>query len=165
MKFVLSFSGGKDSILALHKMIAQGHEPVGLLVMCRESQGRSWTHGINDALLSALADALNIPLLCCHTEGEDYEGSMERGLLEARERGAEACVFGDIDLEEHRQWNEARCRAAGLGALLPLWNCNREDCVQEVIALGYSCVIKCIKNVSKMAHYRNPFWARPFRRG
>lgn len=114
MKFVLSFSGGKDSILALHKMIEAGHEAVGLLVMFREQADRSWVHGLDQQMLGAIAEALDIPLICCHADGETYAEDMEHCLMQARELGAEACVFGDIDIAEHRAWDEARCEAVGL---------------------------------------------------
>ena len=50
MKFVLSYSCGKDSTLALHKMLEEGHEPVGLLVMVNQEAGRSWCHGVDTEL-------------------------------------------------------------------------------------------------------------------
>lgn len=146
MKFVLSFSGGKDSILALHKMIAAGHEAVGLLIMFREGASRSWVHGIDKQMLDAIAEALDIPLICCHAGGETYAEDMEQCLLEAKERGACACAFGDIDIAEHRAWDEARCEAVGMQAFLPLWGCDRLENVREAIRLGYRCLIKCVRH-------------------
>lgn len=146
MKFVLSFSGGKDSILALHKMIEAGHEAVGLLVMFREQADRSWVHGLDQQMLGAIAEALDIPLICCHADGETYAEDMEHCLMQARELGAEACVFGDIDIAEHRAWDEARCEAVGLKAFLPLWGRGRTENVREVIRLGYKCIIKCVRH-------------------
>lgn len=146
MKFVLSFSGGKDSILALHEMVQQGHEAVALLVMYREDAERSWTHGIDRDMLTAMADALNIPLLCCKSAADTYEHDFEEGLREAVALGAEACVFGDIDIELHREWDESRCEAVGIKAVLPLWGCDREDNVRRAVELGYVCTVKCVKN-------------------
>lgn len=145
MKFVLSFSGGKDSILALHKMTEAGHEAVGLLVMFKESEGRSWVHGMDRKLLEAVAGALNLPLICCCAKGETYEADMELGLRKARELGAEGCAFGDIDIAAHRAWDEERCAAVGLQAFLSLWGCDRTENVREAIRLGYRCLIKCIR--------------------
>ncbi len=145
MKFVASFSGGKDSVLALHEMAAAGHEPVALLVMYRPEAGRSWVHGIGPQLLSAISDALEIPLLCCEADAENYNDRMEQGLGQARQMGAEACVFGDIDMDLHRQWDEARCAAAGLKAVLPLWGRDRLELVRRALDLGYRCLIKCVR--------------------
>lgn len=146
MKFVLSFSGGKDSILALHKMISTGHEPAALLVMFREDAKRSWVHGMDMETITAIGNALKLPVICCHAGMDTYAEDMEKGLLQAKELGAEACVFGDIDIEEHRTWDEARCTAAGMQAVLPLWGCSRETNVREAVNLGYRCIIKCVRN-------------------
>ena len=78
MKFVMSFSTGKDSMLALHRMVKAGHEPVSLLVMFNKDAERSWFHGADGALLAAISDALDIPLIRCVTTGDEYIQSMER---------------------------------------------------------------------------------------
>lgn len=146
MNVILSFSAGKDSILALHKTIAAGHTCVGLLVMYNSDAGRSWFHGVEPTLLGDISQALGIPLILCPTEGNHYHTAMESRLMEAKALGAEACVFGDIDIAEHRAWDEARCRAAELTPLLPLWGMERETCVRETLDLGYRCLIKCVDN-------------------
>ena len=71
---------------------------------------------------------------------------MEETLRAAKAQGAEACVFGDIDIEDHREWCRARCDAAGLQCIHPLWQRDRLDNTNEIIALGYQCVIKCVRN-------------------
>ena len=146
MKFAVSFSGGKDSMLALHEMAGAGHEPVALLVMYRREAGRSWVHGIEPKLLDAVGEALNIPLLRCGARTETYDEDVERGLRRARELGARACVFGDIDTPGHREWDEARCAAVGMDAILPLWKMDRVDAVRKTLDLGYKCLIKCVRN-------------------
>lgn len=146
MKFAVSFSGGKDSMLALHEMVEAGHTPVALLVMYRQEAGRSWVHGIEPELLSAIGESLGIPLLRWDARAESYNRDMERALFRAQELGAEACAFGDIDTPGHREWDEARCAAAGMRAMLPLWNRDRVELVQRTLDLGYECVIKCIRS-------------------
>ena len=146
MKFAVSFSGGKDSMLALHEMVEAGHEPVALLVMYRGEARRSWVHGIDPKLLAAIGEALEIPLICCGAKSETYDEDMERGLRQAQELGAQACVFGDIDTPGHRGWDEARCAAVGMDAILPLWKRERVDAVRKTLDLGYRCLIKCVRN-------------------
>lgn len=146
MKFAVSFSGGKDSMLALHEMVEAGHEPAALLVMYRQEEGRSWVHGIEPKLLSAIGEALEIPLIRCGAKPERYDQDMERALAQARDLGAAACVFGDIDTPGHREWDEARCAAAGMEAVLPLWKRDRVDAVRKTLDLGYQCLIKCLRN-------------------
>ena len=125
MKFAVSFSAGKDSMLALHQMVEAGHEPAALLVIYREEAGRSWVHGIEPKLFAAIGEALQIPLIRCGAKSETYDEDMERGLEQARALGAQACVFGDIDTPGHREWDEARCAAVGMKAILPLWKMDK----------------------------------------
>lgn len=144
MKFVMSYSCGKDSTLALHKMIEQGHEPVGLLVMVNEEAGRSWFHGADYEMLDRYAEALAIPMIQCRSKGETYHTAFEEGLAKAKSMGAEAACFGDIDIEQNRRWEEERCSAAGLIPCFPLWQRGREETVQELLGLGYRCLIKSV---------------------
>ena len=133
-------------MLALHEMVEAGHQSAALLVMYRQEAGRSWVHGIETKLLAAISEALEIPLICCDAKFETYDEDMERGLRQTRELGAEACVFGDIDTPGHREWDEARCAAVGMGAILPLWKRDRVEAVRKTLDLGYKCLIKCVRN-------------------
>lgn len=146
MKFAVSFSGGKDSVLALHEMVEAGHDPVALLVMYRQEAGRSWVHGIEPELLAAIGESLEIPLICCSAKSETYDEDMEHGLRQTQELGAQTCIFGDIDTPGHREWDEARCAAVGMNAILPLWKRDRMDAVRKTLDLGYRCLIKCVRN-------------------
>lgn len=146
MKFVISYSCGKDSTLALHKMLEQGHNPVGLLVMINKEKQKSWFHGVDLELLDSISDSLDIPLIKCESSGEEYQICFENALKEAKEKGAEACVFGDIDIEDHRTWCTNRCVATDMKAIFPLWQRNRKENTMEAINLGYRCVIKCVNN-------------------
>lgn len=144
MKFAMSYSCGKDSTLALHKMIEQGHEPVCLVVMVNEAAGRSYFHGADDHMLKRYGKALGLPMVTCPAVGENYQQAFEAGLAKAKSMGAEGACFGDIDIEKNRQWEEARCKAAGLLPCFPLWQQSREEIVHELIRLGYQCLMKSI---------------------
>lgn len=146
MKFIMSYSCGKDSTLALHHMTAQGNEPVALLTMVNQDADRSFFHGADYSMLRAYSDALDIPLLPVPTAGETYHLAMERSLKKAAALGAEAACFGDIDIERNRAWCEARCQSAGLKAVFPLWHRDRGGNVRQLVALGYQCLIKSINN-------------------
>lgn len=144
MKFAMSYSCGKDSTLALHRMIAQGHEPVCLVVMVNKEAGRSYFHGADPAMLDRYAGALDLPMVTCPAAGESYQSAFEAGLARAKGLGAEAAAFGDIDLEPNRRWEEDRCAAVGLTACFPLWQQGRRALVEELVGLGYRCLIKSV---------------------
>lgn len=146
MKFVMSYSGGKDSALALHRMLKQGHEPIGLLIMINPEMERSWFHGIDYELLHKISDSLNIPLIECNSSGADYHKNFECGLQSAKDAGAQMCVFGDIYIADNASWCRARCKSVGIEPVFPLWQEDREKLVFELIELRYKSYIKCIRN-------------------
>ena len=146
MHFAASYSGGKDSALALYRMIRQGHTPVALITTINIDQERSWFHGIQKELLSAVSQSLDIPMIFSACKPADYVQVFEQSLRQAREMGAETCVFGDIDIEDHREWNEARCKESGLKPVLPLWQEARESVVQELLDKGFRAIIKTIND-------------------
>lgn len=150
IKVIVSFSGGKDSMLSLHRAISLGYEPIALMTTINKNKGDSWFHDISSNLLKQVSLAINIPLLLVECDGDNYENSFETALKNMKNLGAEACVFGDIDIAHHRVWGELRCQNTNLKAIFPLWQENRETLVKEFIDLGYKAVIKKVnlKNMS-----------------
>lgn len=145
-KFIMSYSCGKDSTLALYRMIQLGHKPAALLVTVDKNAGRSWFHGVPQKLLDQVSKALDIPLMIVESNGTNYEATFREALIDAKENlGIDSCVYGDIDLEGHREWCTERCDEAGIKAVFPLWQEGREDLVYEFIDLGFKTVIKNVK--------------------
>lgn len=139
--FVCSWSGGKDSCLALYRAIEAGAKPLYLLSMLREDGKRSRSHGLPLDVLEAQAAALGIPLVIRTASWSKYESVFIATLQELKESGVEAGVFGDIDLEEHRLWEEKVCQAAALEAYLPLWKTPRVQLLEEFLALGFRAIV------------------------
>jgi len=146
MKFAISYSCGKDSALALLRMKNDGHEPVCMITTINESAGRSWFHGVDYELLEDISDSLGIPLVKCLCDGDNYHTEFEKCLSAAAAMGAEACVFGDIDIDDHLEWNRKRCEAAGLECVLPLWKQSREALAYETVDTGIKAIIKCVQS-------------------
>ena len=143
-KIVVSFSGGKDSTLSLYRMIKKGYKVIGLLVTF-DNQNDSCFHRIPKNILQEVSNELEIPLIevdCC--DGKIYEQEFERALKSSKEKGAEICVFGDIDIEVHKKWCLDRCNAAGLKGNFPLWQEDRESLTNEFIDYGFKAIIKKI---------------------
>ena len=152
MKFVMSYSCGKDSTLALHKMIEDGNEPIALIVMINEESDRSFFHGADHSMLEEYSAALDLPLLITPSKGDTYHLAMENSLRKAVEMGAEAACFGDIDIDGNREWCEKRCINAQINPFFPLWHRDRADNVYELIKLGYQCLIKSINHTLLPKH-------------
>jgi len=137
MKFVASYSGGKDSMLAIYRAVSMGHTPILLLTTYNADRNHSYFHGIPEVLLDRVSESLGVPSLLVKTTDAAYTENFEQALAHAKELGAEACVFGDIDLEGHRAWGTERCEAVGLEPLYPLWGAERKDVVYECIDAGF----------------------------
>jgi diphthine-ammonia ligase len=140
---VCSFSGGKDSCLALWRAQRAGLDVRTLLAMFDETGDRSRSHAIPLAVMQRQAAALRLELVTRNAGWKDYEVIFTQALRQLRADGHEAAVFGDIDLEDHRRWEERVCEAAGLRAWLPLWQHERRALAQEVIGSGFRAVVVC----------------------
>jgi diphthine-ammonia ligase len=136
-----SWSGGKDSCLALWRAMQAGARPVCLLTMFTQGAQRSRSHGLSREVLQAQADALGLALLSRSASWDDYEREMIDLLREARTCGATAVVFGDIDIAAHRAWEERVCQSAGLDAVLPLWQQDRLAILDEWWTAGFEARI------------------------
>ena len=143
MKAFCSWSGGKDSCLALNRAIKNGYEITHLLTMFDETGERSRSHSVSREMMRAQADALGLKLVMPSASWQDYETVFIEELKRFKAQNIEAAIFGDIDLQAHRDWEEKVCAAAKIEAVLPLWNQNRLDLVNEFIGEGFRSVVIC----------------------
>jgi uncharacterized protein (TIGR00290 family) len=144
VKSFFSWSGGKDSMLALHRALDAGHDVQALLAMFDETGERSRSHALPPALMQAQADALGIPLVMRQASWTTYEAVFTEQLRAFAAQGITHGLFGDIDLQPHRDWEEKVCAAAGIEAVLPLWHEPRRALVDELLALGYRARVVCV---------------------
>jgi diphthine-ammonia ligase len=119
--FVSSWSGGKDSCLALWHAVQAGGRPRGLICVLSEEGERTRSHHLPLWLVRCQADALGLPLIVRSASWDDYEREFVSALGEARVLGADVAVFGDLDLDVHREWVTTVCERAGLEACLPIF--------------------------------------------
>lgn len=137
----VSWSGGKDSCLALYKAMEQGYNPTKLLTMFSMENGISSAHRLKENIFKAQANAIGIEHLLGKALFNDYEEVFVSNLKEFKEQGIDYGVFGDIDLEEHREWESKVCQKASITAILPLWKKGRKDIVKEFLELGFKAKI------------------------
>jgi uncharacterized protein (TIGR00290 family) len=143
-RFFVSWSGGKDAYLALRRAVAAGGRPAALVCMLHEDGRASRGHGLPLGLLQAQAAALGIPLVTRSTTWDEYEATIVPLLHELRDQGVEAGVFGDIDLQAHRDWVENVCELTGLGCHLPLWLEPRRRLLDELLGGGARATIVAV---------------------
>ena len=141
MKIFSSWSEGKECALATYKAISQGYEVLYLLNFVSEDGKRSRSHGIKASVVALQAEAIGIPLIQVKTSWENYEENFKKVVRELKNKGIEGGVFGDMDLEEHREWVERVCREVGIKAFLPLWGIRAEELIEEFLKLKFKAII------------------------
>jgi uncharacterized protein (TIGR00290 family) len=150
-KIIFCWSGGKDSALALNRMLQdERYEVVTLLTTCNEHFQRVSMHGVRVELLEQQAAATGLPLekvfVSQRSSNEEYEQEMSACLRAYKTRGVTACAFGDIFLEDLRRWREANLARAGLRGIFPLWKNDTRDLLREFFTLGFGTVTCCVND-------------------
>ncbi len=143
--FFCSWSGGKDSCLALYRACRAGAKPACLLTMLAEDGICSRSHGLTRDVLAAQAARLGIPLTVGAAAWSEYEAVFVKTLHRLKKEGVQAAVFGDIDFQPHREWDERICALTGLSLHLPLWQCPREELLDQFLTLGFKAMIINVK--------------------
>jgi len=139
----ISWSAGKDSCLAWLVAQAQGWAVQRFVTMC-EPDGLSKSHALPPDLVAAQVAALGGQWWPVNVPPGGYAAAFDQTLAGLRDAGFEAMVFGDIDLQAHRDWLQPACERAGLQALFPLWGWPRAALAQEVIARGIRARLVCV---------------------
>lgn len=137
-----SWSGGKDSCFALMRAMQMGYTPKVLLNVLNEEGKISRSHGIPSSILQAQAAAAGLPIHLISSSWSEYEQHFTSALKELKEQyRLTYAVFGDIDLQPHRNWEEKVCSNAGLTAVLPLWKQDRKQLVLQMLEAGIETMI------------------------
>jgi len=143
---IVSFSGGKDSILALHKIKELGYKPK-VLVMWSLACGISYRHCIETPFIKAYEDALGIPVISINLDRESDNKIAIEALKQLKEKyNADTFVTGDINGKRAIKTQKLLAKESNLKIFLPLCDKKTIDCTLEAIDLGYKCLIKSIAN-------------------
>lgn len=142
-KAAISWSAGKDSCLAWLRAKEAGLEPTTFLTML-DPDGRSKSHALPGELVSEQVRQLGGHWMPAVAGPGEYAQVFDEQLRSLRDAGHTHMVFGDIDLQAHRDWIEPRCVAAGLEPVFPLWHAARAQLAQEVLSRGIEAVIVCV---------------------
>ncbi|MCP8317312.1 MAG: diphthine--ammonia ligase [archaeon] len=141
MQVFFSWSGGKDSCLALYRALKAGFNVKFLFNMLSENGLRSRSHGLRKEILDAQAKAVGIPIIYGKASWEAYEDEFKKIIRNLRGLSVEGGVFGDINIQEHRDWVEKVCSDAGVKAFEPLWGEKYEILLNEFISKGFEAVV------------------------
>jgi uncharacterized protein (TIGR00290 family) len=148
-KVLLTWSGGKDSALALYELQRKhDHEILALLTTLTEEYNRISMHGIRDILLEFQVNSLSLPVervyLSKDSCNEEYEAKMSEVLQKYLRVGVSGVVFGDIFLEDLRKYREDNLSKIGMKAIFPIWKRDTAELAYEFIDLGFKAIITCV---------------------
>ncbi len=141
MSYIASWSGGKDSCLACYKAILSGYDIRYLVNFVSREYGRVSFHGTETRLIQLQAESIGIRLCQKETTKGCYERQFKEAIRSLIPDGIEGMVFGDIYMQEHRDWTERVCGEVGIEAVEPLWGRDTEDVLSEFIDAGFQAVI------------------------
>lgn len=148
-KAVFNWSGGKDSALALYKIMQDdNYNVVSLLTTVNSQNKRSTMHGIPLSLLERQAESIGLPLyivdLTPKGDMADYESAMTQAVNHFKRNGVCHFVFGDIFLHDVRSYRERQLTPHGIQVVEPLWDKTSEQIMEEFLASGLQTVIVTI---------------------
>jgi uncharacterized protein (TIGR00290 family) len=159
-KVVLSWSGGKDSAMALYELRrSERYEVVSLLTTVAAEYDRVSHHGVRAQLLEVQAEAVGLPLQKlsiattsahpCRTDDNDgvmqeYERLMMQTMLEYKAAGVKNVAFGDIFLQNLRDYRESNLARVGMKAVFPIWQRSTAELVRTFLALGFKAYLTCV---------------------
>lgn len=148
-KAVINWSGGKDSSLALYKVLKdKRYEVCSLLTTINDGFNRVSMHGVRSELLEAQADAIGIPLtkimLPEVSDTETYNKVMLSIMQGFRKQFIYTSIFGDIFLEDLRKYREKQLSELKISAYFPLWKKSTKNLIKEFINLGFKAVVVCV---------------------
>ena len=146
---IISWSGGKDSLLALYEVQkSQDYEIVSLITTLTEDYDRVSMHGVRRTLLERQGESLGLPIhqifLSKNASNEEYERKMKETLVEFQQMGVSTVVFGDIFLEDLRRYREENLSKIDMKGVFPIWKEDTTLLAHKFIDLGFNAVIACV---------------------
>ncbi len=149
-KAAFFWSGGKDSAYCLQKVLQEkNYEVVYLITTLSLPYKRITMHGVKEELLEKQAKIIGIPLIKFFlSEGtnKEYEEKMNEILQNLKNEGIETIIFGDIFLEDLREYRENQLKQTGMKAVFPLWKIDTNFLVNDFINQGFESVTCCVSD-------------------
>jgi uncharacterized protein (TIGR00290 family) len=144
---LVSWSGGKDSCLALYEMQKTRAVEALLTTITREFE-RISMHGVRRVLLERQAESLGLPLreigISKGADNEEYEANMGAAFADYRNRGIDEVVFGDLYLADIRAYRDRLLARHRMTGLYPLWGRDTARLIRDFLALGFQCAVVCV---------------------
>ena len=148
-KILFTWSGGKDSAMALYELKRnKDYEVAALFTTITEDYQRVSMHGVRDILLEEQAQSLDFALekiyITKNSANEEFEARMKDKLMKYRRQGISLVAFGDIFLEDLRKYREENLARIGMNGIFPIWKRDTAELAHSFIDLGFKAIITCV---------------------
>jgi uncharacterized protein (TIGR00290 family) len=149
LPLVFSWSGGKDSAMALQSLLRNPEfQVVALLTTVTEGFDRISMHGVRRELLHRQAESIGLPLeevlIPSQCINATYESRMTEAVLRFRDQGVKHFGFGDIFLRDLRKYREEKLMREGMTAIFPLWDINTQELATRFVRQGFRATTVCV---------------------
>ena len=141
MSYISSWSGGKDSCFACYQALSEGYEISHLVNFISQEYKRVSFHGTEARLIQMQSQSLGIPVFQKETTPDGYEREFKEAVRSLLHHGIKGMVFGDVYLDEHKEWVERVCGELGIEAVEPLWGKSTEEILTGFIDAGFEAIV------------------------
>ncbi len=142
MKVVCLWSGGKDSCFACYKAKLAGYEILALFNFTKTDGRDSLSHGLSSKVIRKQIEQIGIPLVQKIMPEANYRQEFKNIITTwKKEKGIEGIVFGDIYLQEHKDWIDKVCQELEVTPILPLWGQDTKELILEIINSGFEAIV------------------------
>lgn len=163
---VVAWSSGKDSALALQKILEADKYQITLLTTVTGGYDRISMHGAREQLLELQARSLGLPLdvvtIPQTCSDQDYRRRMEEAMLRHHTRGVRSVVFGDIFLQDIREYREENLSRIGMKPVFPLWQADSRELSRAFIGAGFQAVVTCVDTQALPSTFTGRLYDRSF---
>jgi len=148
-KTYFNWSSGKDSALALYKMLLNKEYSIDLLVTnVNQEFERVSMHGLHESLLDKQAESIGLPLQKNYFPADVtmdlYNEIMQRKMEVLLDQKYTHAIFGDIFLEDLKKYRETKLAEVGVTGVFPLWKKDTKKVLQEFLTLGFKAITVCV---------------------
>lgn len=148
-KAIMSWSGGKDSSMALYEaQKTAGLDIVSLLTTVTEGYDRISMHGVRRTLLKEQAESIGLPVeevvISQVSSNEEYDARFKEKLIPFKDQGIGQVIIGDIFLEDLKQYREERLAEVDMTGLFPIWKRDTQELSRTFIDLGFKAILTCV---------------------
>jgi uncharacterized protein (TIGR00290 family) len=166
-KVLFAWSSGKDSARSFFELKRDAnYEITGLMTTVTEGYERISMHGVRVALLEQQAEVMGMPLekvyIPKESSNESYETAMKHCLYTHKAHGVSAVAFGDLFLEDLKNYREKRLSEAGMKAIFPLWKRDTKELAYSFIRLGFKAIVTCVDSQALDGSFAGRFYDEQF---